>query len=58
MYFGFDVWYICCDLYYEVIHGICFFYFMFCEIKKFILVYLYFSHMRLCFCLVFQEFTG
>ena len=34
------------------------FYFMFCEIKKFILVYLYFPHMRLCVCLVFQEFTG
>ena len=29
------------------------FYFMFCEIKKFILVYLYFPHMRLCVCLVF-----
>ena len=35
------------------------FYFIFCEIKKFILVYLYFPHMRLrFFCLVFQEFTG
>ena len=34
------------------------FYFMFCENKKFILVYLYFPHMRLCFCLVFQEFTS
>ena len=34
------------------------FYFMFCEIKKFIMFYLYFSHMRICVCLVFQEFIG
>ena len=34
------------------------FYFMFCEIKKFILAYLYFPHMHLCVCFVFQEFTS
>ena len=32
--------------------------FMFCEIKKFTLVYLYFLHMHLCIYLVFQEFIG
>ena len=54
--FLFHIWYIDFDLYYEVIHGI--YLFMFCEIKKSIMFYLYFSHMRLCVCLVFQEFTG
>ena len=34
------------DLYYEVIHGI-YLLFMFCENKKFILVYLYFPHKHL-----------
>ena len=34
------------------------FYFMFCKIKKFNLFYLYFPHMRLCVCWVFQEFIG
>ena len=34
------------------------FYFMFCENKKFILVYLYFSTHAFMVCLVFQEFTG
>ena len=34
-------------LYYEIIHGICF-YFLYCEIKNFLLVYLYFTHMGLC----------
>ena len=34
------------------------FYFMFCEIKKFTLFYLYFPYMHLCVCWVFQEFIG
>ena len=34
------------------------FYFMFCEIKKFIMFYFYFPHMRLCVSIVFQEFIG
>ena len=34
------------------------FYFMFCEIKKFIMFYLYFPYICLCVCLVFQKFLG
>ena len=34
------------------------FYFLFCEIKNFLLFHLYFSHMRLCVCYVFQEYTS
>ena len=37
------------DLYYEVIM-VYVFYFQFCEIKNFVLFYLYFPHMRLCIC--------
>ena len=39
---------------YEVIHDICL-YFVLCEIKKLFMFYLYFPHMHLCICLVFQE---
>ena len=46
------------DLYYEVIHDICLLFFLFCEIKNFILFYLYFSRGRLCVCRVLQEYTG
>ena len=48
MFLFHKLWYIGYDLYYEVIHGICL-YFLFCENKKFILVYLYFPYMRLWF---------
>ena len=35
------------------------FYFLFCEIKNLsFLFYLYFPHMRLCVCWVFQEYTA
>ena len=34
------------NLYYEAIHR----YFLFCEIKNFILFYFYFPHTRLCIC--------
>ena len=42
------------DLYLWVIHDICR-YFVLCEIKKLFLFYLYFPHIRLCICWVFQE---
>ena len=34
------------------------FYFLFYEIKNFLLVYLYFPYMRLCVCWVFEEYIG
>ena len=42
------------DLYLWVIHDICL-YFVLCEIRNLFFVYLYFPHMHLCVCWVFQE---
>ena len=56
--FLFHIWYIDFDLYYEIISGIYLFILCFVKSRSLYYVYLYFPHMRLCICLVFQEFIG